>query len=163
MECTVWLFVPVVVLLIVLFFAFDHHLRKIQIPDVLSKYVLITGCDSGFGERACCRLDAIGCNVIAACLTEDGVARIGRICSGRVHPIAMDVTDESSVQSAVESVSKILPEGRGRQMLQISVYPLFWIAFLWFAWVMMRRVRCELVLSLVYYIVSSVLFCNLLN
>lgn len=108
-----WLFVPVVVLLVVLFFTFDHHLRKIQIPDVPSKYVLITGCDSGFGERACCKLDAIGCNVIAACLTEDGVARIERKCSGRVHPIAMDVTDESSVRSAVESVSKILPEGRG--------------------------------------------------
>jgi NAD(P)-dependent dehydrogenase (short-subunit alcohol dehydrogenase family)/catechol 2,3-dioxygenase-like lactoylglutathione lyase family enzyme len=39
------------------------------------RYVLVTGCDSGFGQSLVLRLKKMDYNVIAACYTQDGAAR----------------------------------------------------------------------------------------
>ena len=44
------------------------------------KAVLVTGCDSGFGYALTKRLDSVGCQVFAACMTVAGVDRIGEVC-----------------------------------------------------------------------------------
>lgn len=105
-----------VLLVVVLYLVMDWLLRRRLVADITSKYVLITGCDSGFGKRACEKLDLLGCNVIATCLTEAGVSEIQRKCSWRVKAFQMDVTNEESVQKAVETVSKILPQGKGMKL-----------------------------------------------
>ena len=47
--------------------------------------LLITGCDSGFGNALVKKLDSIGMNVFAGCLDKDGVGAIGlkNSCSDR--------------------------------------------------------------------------------
>jgi len=102
-----------VLLVVLLYRVMDWLLRRGLVADVTSKYILITGCDTGFGRRTCEKLDLLGCNVIATCLTETGVSGIQRDCSWRVKAILMDVTNAESIQKAVETVSRILPQGKG--------------------------------------------------
>ena len=40
--------------------------------DIKGKFVLITGCDSGFGRETAIRLDKMGVGVLATCLTKQG-------------------------------------------------------------------------------------------
>ena len=41
-----------------------------HINDLDSRYILITGCDSGFGNAAAKRLVAMGCHVVAGCVLQ---------------------------------------------------------------------------------------------
>ena len=43
-----------------------------KLEDYHQRYVLITGCDSGFGKEAAIRLDQMGFHVFATCLTREG-------------------------------------------------------------------------------------------
>ncbi|CAG5865571.1 unnamed protein product [Menidia menidia] len=68
------------------------------------RHVLITGCDSGFGNLLARQLDGKGFRVIAACLTEKGAAGLAGAASPRLKTLLLDVTDSASVRSAVELV-----------------------------------------------------------
>ncbi|XP_078578029.1 retinol dehydrogenase 16-like [Branchiostoma floridae x Branchiostoma japonicum] len=71
-----------------------------MLPRLVDKTVLITGCDSGFGNLLARRLDQLGLRVFAGCLTEAGVAELRQSCSERLQPIRMDVSSSDSVQQA---------------------------------------------------------------
>ena len=60
-----------------------HIYRKPLVGGLSTKYIFITGCDSGFGRRAAVRLDGMGCHVIAGCLTETGENDLKKQCSNR--------------------------------------------------------------------------------
>ena len=77
------------------------------------RYVLITGCDSGFGKCAARRLDAAGCHVIATCLTLEGAGALRDVSSSRLTAIQMDVTDEASVQQAFSVITDLLQPDKG--------------------------------------------------
>uniref|UniRef100_A0A8C2DKQ9 Uncharacterized protein n=1 Tax=Cyprinus carpio TaxID=7962 RepID=A0A8C2DKQ9_CYPCA len=62
-----------------------------------SRQILVTGCDSGFGQ-----LDRRGLHVIAACLTEPGASRLRAAASPRLETLLLNVTDSASVESALE-------------------------------------------------------------
>ncbi|XP_078578032.1 retinol dehydrogenase 16-like [Branchiostoma floridae x Branchiostoma japonicum] len=72
-----------------------------MLPRLVDKTVLITGCDSGFGNLLANRLDQLGLRVFAGCLTEAGVAELRQSCSERLQPIRMDVSSSDSVQQAL--------------------------------------------------------------
>ncbi|XP_019744094.1 retinol dehydrogenase 1 [Hippocampus comes] len=74
------------------------------------KHVLITGCDSGFGNLLARRLDGKGFRVIAACFTETGSAELARSASPRLRTLLLDVTDGESIRRAREFVSKEVGE-----------------------------------------------------
>ncbi|XP_054471692.1 retinol dehydrogenase 1 [Anoplopoma fimbria] len=76
------------------------------------KYVLITGCDSGFGNLLARQLDGKGLHVVAACLTEEGAADLAAATSPRLKSLLLDVTDSESIRRAVEFVSREVG-GRG--------------------------------------------------
>ncbi|XP_038053254.1 short-chain dehydrogenase/reductase family 9C member 7-like isoform X2 [Patiria miniata] len=81
--------------------------------DIEGKYVFITGCDSGFGNLLARNLDRRrGCHVIAACLTEEGAARLKRVTSSRLTTLRLDVTSSESVHRARDAVQTIIPEGQ---------------------------------------------------
>ena len=66
----IWL----VLVAIAAYWLFDWLIRIPCIPvrALKSRYVVITGCDSGFGRVAAKMLDDRGFYVFATCMTQDG-------------------------------------------------------------------------------------------
>ena len=96
--------------------AYKIILRILKIPRISnldSRYILLTGCDTGFGNAIAKRLDALGCHVIAACLTESGETELRKSCSNKLHTIHMDVSSAESIQKAYDQVTKLIPDGKG--------------------------------------------------
>ncbi|KAJ8378292.1 hypothetical protein AAFF_G00244270 [Aldrovandia affinis] len=79
---------------------------NLEIPAIGEKYVFVTGCDSGFGNMLCKRLDRRGFNVLAACLTEKGADDLRRATGPKLKTTLLDVTDTASIQRAVEWTKK---------------------------------------------------------
>uniref|UniRef100_UPI00398EB908 retinol dehydrogenase 5 n=1 Tax=Pristiophorus japonicus TaxID=55135 RepID=UPI00398EB908 len=75
-----------------------------KIQDVRDKCVLITGCDTGFGNLLAKHLDRKGFRVLAGCLTQKGVDTLQRSNSSRLKAVLLDVTDYSSIQKAADWV-----------------------------------------------------------
>lgn len=78
------------------------------------KVVLITGCDSGFGQRLALQLNQRGATVLASCLTEAGMQhhRDQATSAAHMHPFIMDVTSDESVDRAFSGiVSTVSPNG----------------------------------------------------
>ncbi|XP_072264011.1 retinol dehydrogenase 16-like [Pyxicephalus adspersus] len=78
------------------------------LPNLTNKYVLITGCDSGFGNVAARQLDKCGLNVLAACLTEKGAEDLKKETSSRLQTVILDVTDSQSVSLTAKWVADIV-------------------------------------------------------
>ncbi|XP_041364845.1 D-beta-hydroxybutyrate dehydrogenase, mitochondrial-like [Gigantopelta aegis] len=73
-------------------------------PD--GRFVLITGCDTGFGHALAKRLDERGCNVFATCLLEqgEGAKELRRTGTARMRVIPLDVSSDESVQACLRRV-----------------------------------------------------------
>lgn len=76
------------------------------VPGLTEKFVLITGCDSGFGNLLARQLDARGLRVIAACLTEPGAAALRAAASPRLQTLLLDVTSSRSIAAAAARVQE---------------------------------------------------------
>ncbi|XP_075447569.1 retinol dehydrogenase 7-like [Ascaphus truei] len=97
-----WL--PLLVLLALIFLYRWYRERQI-LQNLSDKYVLITGCDSGFGNLLAKQLDRRGLRVLAACLTEKGAEDLKKETSSRLQTVILDVTDSQSVSSAANWVT----------------------------------------------------------
>lgn len=78
-----------------------------------NKYVLITGCDSGFGKGTAIRLDQMGFHVIATCLTEKGEKSLRCVCSKRLKTVQLDVTKPEMIRDVFAKVMETIPPGTG--------------------------------------------------
>ncbi|NWX25035.1 RDH16 dehydrogenase, partial [Aegotheles bennettii] len=76
------------------------HRERQTVPGLSEKFVLITGCDSGFGNLLARQLDSRGLRVVAACLTESGAARLRATASSRLQTLLLDVTSSQSIAEA---------------------------------------------------------------
>ncbi|PNF35912.1 Short-chain dehydrogenase/reductase family 9C member 7 [Cryptotermes secundus] len=96
-------------LLAILLFAWLKKNSQL-LPDIKNKAVLITGCDSGFGNELAKRLDKLGVTVFAGCLFPEGpgAVELKSISSGQLHILHLDVTKEDHVKRAVETVTNSL-------------------------------------------------------
>ncbi|KAM4796032.1 retinol dehydrogenase 7-like [Rhinophrynus dorsalis] len=103
-----WL--PLLVLL-GLIFLFRWNRQRQILPNLSEKYVLITGCDSGFGNLLAKQLDKRGLRVVAACLTEKGAEDLKKETSSRLQTVLLDVTDSQSVKSAANWLSLTVGNG----------------------------------------------------
>jgi NADP-dependent 3-hydroxy acid dehydrogenase YdfG len=92
---------------------FQHHRGKTFIVNTHTRHVLITGCDSGFGNELARLLDKQGVPVFAACLTDKGAAELKKKTSSRLRVLQLDVTDQRSIHSGVEFVKRHLPKSSG--------------------------------------------------
>lgn len=90
-----------------------YYIPPPKLKDMTGKYVLVTGCDSGFGRKLSIELDQSGCNVFACCLTKRGAEDLASICSNRLYPIIVDITNSHDINRAVDLVAKQLPNGQG--------------------------------------------------
>ncbi len=91
----------------------DWYRRQPRLGNLHQRYILVTGCDSGFGNILVKRLDAMGCYVFATCMTEEGQAELRQTCTPRLKTVSMDVTDRGSVRRAFDFVLNLLPTGYG--------------------------------------------------
>ncbi|KFO24554.1 Retinol dehydrogenase 7 [Fukomys damarensis] len=83
------------------------------------KYVLFTGCDSGFGNLLARQLDTRGLRVLAVCLTEKGAEQLRKQTSARLETVILDVTQTESIAAAAHWVKERLGD---RIWPQESVY-----------------------------------------
>ncbi|XP_063290424.1 retinol dehydrogenase 7-like [Pelobates fuscus] len=98
---------PLLLVVLGLILLYRWH-RQSQILENLSdKCVLITGCDSGFGNLLAKQLDRRGMWVLAACLTEKGAEDLKKETSSRLQTVILDVTDSQSVSFAAKWVTNI--------------------------------------------------------
>ena len=71
------------------------------------------GCDTGFGHMLAQRLDMLGVNVLAACLTDSAQTRLKSVTSSRLRTLKLDVTNSDEINKAVDFVTAQLPENQG--------------------------------------------------
>jgi len=90
----------------------DHIMRLPRVDNNSDRFIFITGCDSGFGNALAKRLDSLGCRVFAGCFTEKGETELKKICSERLQPMPLDVTNRDSIRRAFELVSGKLQSTR---------------------------------------------------
>lgn len=77
-----------------------------QIEDIPQKYVFVTGCDSGFGNLLCKKLDRRGFRVLAGCFTEKGADDLKRAAGPHLKTVLLNVTSQDSIQKAMEWTKK---------------------------------------------------------
>ena len=108
-----WSIVLFCLFLLTLYLTIRRFLRRIQIKDVTSRHVFITGCDTGFGNLLARSLDSKGVFVYAGCLTTEGASKLKDVSSSRLKTLILDVTDEDSVAKAHKNVTSFLPQNKG--------------------------------------------------
>ncbi|NXR39918.1 RDH16 dehydrogenase, partial [Zosterops hypoxanthus] len=87
----------VVAALLGLFLLRRWHRERQTVPGLPDKHVLITGCDSGFGNLLARQLDGQGLRVLAACLSEAGAEQLRAATSNRLQTVLLDVTSSQSI------------------------------------------------------------------
>lgn len=93
-----------------------------KVENISKKFVLITGCDSGFGKLTAIQLDLLGFQVIATCYTQQGKDELERTCSQRMKVFLLDVTNSKQIQQVYGDVNRIIPKDVGKNLREfISV------------------------------------------
>ena len=115
-ECLCYLMICYIV-----YKCIDTILRKPQLGDLGSKYILVTGCDTGFGHEFSKKLDKLGCHVFAGFLTEKGEDELRKVCSSRLVTLPLDVADHASVTKAYTTVCDKLPKGKGKNIFLLTI------------------------------------------
>ncbi|KAM9305688.1 dehydrogenase/reductase SDR family member 9 [Gastrophryne carolinensis] len=103
------MFVYVLVCVIILYVWWKRR-DSATISSITGKYVLITGCDSGFGNHAARTFDNLGFRVLATCLTESGATALKLETSNRLKTVLLDVTKAEDVQRVSEWVKEEVGE-----------------------------------------------------
>ncbi|XP_075757952.1 17-beta-hydroxysteroid dehydrogenase type 6-like isoform X2 [Pelodiscus sinensis] len=92
-----WLYLAA---LLGLYFLRRWYRERQTVENLREKHVLITGCDSGFGNQLARQLDARGLRVLAACLTPQGAEQLRQATSERLQTVILDVTRSDSIAAA---------------------------------------------------------------
>ncbi|CAF1566768.1 unnamed protein product [Didymodactylos carnosus] len=80
-------------------------------PNVASKgkYVLISGCDTGFGESLAVELDQHGFNILAGVYLEDNIEQLKKQLSKRAVIFKLDVTKSEDIESCFKLIQSKTP------------------------------------------------------
>ncbi|WP_281784793.1 SDR family NAD(P)-dependent oxidoreductase, partial [Uruburuella suis] len=72
--------------------------------------ILITGASAGFGEAMCRRFVEAGYHVIGAARRTDKLEALQAELGDRFYPLQMDVSDQASVDAALQSLPEPFAE-----------------------------------------------------
>ncbi|CAF1154617.1 unnamed protein product [Adineta ricciae] len=94
-------------LIIFVYVSYRLYQHFFPTPDISprGKYVLISGCDSGFGHGLAIELDKQGFNVFAGVLTANSKDSLSKILSTRATTFQLDITREEDIEAAYQLVS----------------------------------------------------------
>ena len=98
-------------------YLYRWHRHKQTIGKYDERYVVITGCDSGFGNMLAKKLDELGFHVFAGCLTEQGCTQLSNETSTNVKTVQLDVSKTESIESAFQIIKDCLPQDTGMYLL----------------------------------------------
>ena len=76
------------------------------------KFVLITGCDTGFGRATAIKLDKMGACVLATCLTKEGEQSLKAEASDKLRTFQMDVTNSKQIKEVYEEIKTAISPGK---------------------------------------------------
>jgi NAD(P)-dependent dehydrogenase (short-subunit alcohol dehydrogenase family) len=113
MEPALSMYLTYLICIIIIYKILDHILRipKIDKPTGKKKNILITGCDTGFGNVFAKRMTLKGFTVFAGCLTEDGKRELQSLNRDTLKPFILDVTNKKSIDQGYIYVQSQLVEG----------------------------------------------------
>ena len=78
--------------------------------QLAGRVALVTGASSGLGWRQAERLAAAGARVVAGARRLDRLEALAasvRAAGGELHPVALDVEDEASIQAAYDAAQRV--------------------------------------------------------
>ncbi len=95
-------------LIILIYVSYRVYQHFFPTPDINpnGKYVLISGCDTGFGNRLAIELDKQGFNVLAGIYNPDNKDSLTKILSSRATIFQLDITRQEDIDAAYEMISK---------------------------------------------------------
>ncbi|KAK3095723.1 hypothetical protein FSP39_018094 [Pinctada imbricata] len=91
---------------------FRYRRRRVTRPFEHS-YVVITGCDTGFGRVAAEKFDSLGMHVFAGCLLEKSIQELKDTCSDKLYPALLDITKQDDIDNLLTTLNGKLPHGSG--------------------------------------------------
>ncbi|XP_065325819.1 retinol dehydrogenase 7-like [Pelmatolapia mariae] len=94
--------------LVVLYYLYRWIRELPRVSDKNSKYVYITGCDSGFGNLLARHLDKQGFRVIASCFTEKGEEDLKKSCSSNLITTHLDVSSQESIDKVAAMIKDMV-------------------------------------------------------
>ena len=94
------------VVLIVLYCLLRWDQERQVVSHFQDKFVFITGCDSGLGNRLARQLDLRGLRVLAACLTEQGAEQLRNQTSDSLQTVILDITKTENVTATTNWVKE---------------------------------------------------------
>jgi 11-cis-retinol dehydrogenase len=97
----------VIGLIIFIYVSYRLYQHFFPTPDInpRDKYVLISGCDTGFGNGLAIELDKQGFNVLAGVYNSNNIDLLTKILSARATVFQLDVTRQEDIDAAYEIVS----------------------------------------------------------
>jgi NAD(P)-dependent dehydrogenase (short-subunit alcohol dehydrogenase family) len=102
---TFWLVYIILILTIII--AYKIYQYVFPSPDINpnGKYVLISGCDTGFGHGLAIELDKQGFNVLAGIYNPNNIDTLTKLLSSRATIFKLDITRQEDIDSAYEMIS----------------------------------------------------------
>ncbi|XP_062582328.1 dehydrogenase/reductase SDR family member 9-like [Saccostrea cucullata] len=105
--------VLLILAILVLVVCFWQRIRRLPLPYYEGRHVVITGCDTGFGNMLAKELDSKGFSVFAGCLTNNGEENLKKSCSQKLKTFPLDVSDNESIKKMLKFVTSHLPKDAG--------------------------------------------------
>jgi len=102
--------IPVIIIILISYYLFYNFLAFKSLRQLKEKLILITGCDTGFGNMTAKKLDSIGCIVIATCLNEKNAIELKKQLSQKALIFVMDVTNVESIKKVALEIDKYCEE-----------------------------------------------------
>ena len=103
-----WILLPIIGIFTV--FVLIHFKSRAKV-NIRGKYVLITGCDSGFGRATAIQLDKMGVCVLATCLTKEGEQSLKSATSDKLTTFQLDVRNSEQIKGVFDEVKELI-EGK---------------------------------------------------
>lgn len=122
-----WYFLSAICLIL-----FVHHVWcSKQYLSAKHRYVFITGCGTGFGNKLARCLDQMGASVYAGCVLQSSADNLNLETSSRLKAFVLDVTDQKSIEKAFEFVKRDLKDKALWAIVNNAAIPAPLIPFDW--------------------------------